>query len=121
MKKLKLNTLEKIKTLQDNIFIKIDVNNLKEINQILNTIINKQVAVLDESNSFSSKEVIERQNSEDSGITSKTKQSNNSTDSLNFSIDEDDKDYSWIDVSNCNKNSHKRDKLSRSASLSLIS
>lgn len=119
MKKLKLNNLEKIKTLQDNIFIKIDVNNLKEINQILATIVNKQV-VFDESNLFSSKEVIERQN-KDSGINSETKQSNNSTDnSLNISIEEDDKGYSQIDVSNYNENNHKSDKLSRSVSLSSI-
>lgn len=67
-----------------------------------------------------SKEVIERQK-EDRGIASETKLSNNSADSLNLSIKEDDRDYFRIDVSNYNENNHKKDKFLRSASLSKMS
>lgn len=53
IEKSKVKYLEEIKTLQANIFIKIDVNNLKEINQILTTIIDKQVvAEFNENNPF---------------------------------------------------------------------
>lgn len=89
LESLKLRVLEDIISLQDIIFIKIKMQQDKDINQRLTIIIDKQVVESDESNLVSTKkEVIERHNSEDSGFDSETKQSNNDTDILNFSTED---------------------------------